>query len=99
MSDMEQSFNEKVFVALASPLKSGKASWSDMKDAVNAAEIKIVKGSSKEPGKNWLDVRGIVQFMLNEKLIVRTKDTSNEEWKVINAAALQDWLDDMQEAD
>lgn len=81
------SFQDEVFIALGLVLKNGKALWSDMMNAVKAAKIKVV---------NWLDVRGVLQFMINEKLIVRTKNVSKEEYNVIDAAGLQDWISDIQ---
>jgi hypothetical protein len=35
---------------------------------------------SKARVKNWLSIRGVIQWYINAGLIKRTKDVRNEEW-------------------
>jgi hypothetical protein len=33
--------------------------------------------------KNWMDVRGVLQFMINEKIVVRIKDVNKEQYSIV----------------
>ena len=61
--------NEKILLAIQSSFKDGLSDWDDIVNSVNQAKI---------PVKNWLVVRGVLQWMINEKMVVRTKNVHEE---------------------
>jgi len=63
--------NEKILVAIQSALKDGMCDWNDIIQSVNQAKI---------PVKNWLVVRGVLQWMINEKMVVRIKNIHQEQY-------------------
>ena len=66
----KQTKNQKIFNALNEKLsKNPNCSWKELSAAVTAAAIPI---------KNWRTVRGVLQFMLNEKMVARTNNLHHE---------------------
>jgi hypothetical protein len=63
--------NEKILVAIQSAFKDGMCDWNDIIQSVNQAKI---------PVKNWLVVRGVLQWMINEKMVVRIKNIHQEQY-------------------
>ena len=63
--------NEKIFNAIQKAIVNGSCSWADIVQSVEDAKI---------PVKNWLIVRGVLQWMINEKIIVRVKDVEKEQY-------------------
>jgi hypothetical protein len=61
--------NEKILLAIQSSFKNGLSDWDDIVNSVNQAKI---------PVKNWLVVRGVLQWMINEKMVVRIKNVHEE---------------------
>ena len=61
--------NEKILIAIQSAFKDGLSDWDDIVNSVNQAKI---------PVKNWLVVRGVLQWMINEKMVVRIKNVHEE---------------------
>jgi len=61
--------NEKILLAIQSSFKDGLSDWDDIVNSVNQAKI---------PVKNWLVVRGVLQWMINEKMVVRIKNVHEE---------------------
>ncbi len=47
--------NEKILIAIQSAFKDGLCDWDDIIQSVNQAKI---------PVKNWLVVRGVLQWMI-----------------------------------
>lgn len=39
--------------------------------------------ASKAQVRNWLNIRGVIQWYINEGYIIRTKDVKNEEWVAV----------------
>jgi len=64
--------NEKILIAIQSAFKDGMCEWADIVESVEQAKI---------PVKNWLVVRGVLQWMINEKMVVRTKNIHQEKYK------------------
>jgi len=63
--------NEKILIAIQSAFKDGMCEWADIVKSVEQAKI---------PVKNWLVVRGVLQWMINEKMVVRTKNIHQEKY-------------------
>ena len=63
--------NEKILVAIQSAFKDGMCDWADIVESVKQAKI---------PVKNWLVVRGVLQWMINEKMVVRIKNIHQEQY-------------------
>ena len=63
--------NEKIAKAIQNAIRNGSCEWSDIVQSVNDAKISI---------KNWMVVRGILQWMLDEKMIVRVDDVHKEQY-------------------
>jgi hypothetical protein len=61
--------NEKILLAIQSSFKNGLSDWDDIVNSVNQAKI---------PVKNWLVVRRVLQWMINEKMVVRIKNVHEE---------------------
>jgi len=66
--------NEIIANAIQGAFKDGLCEWSDIVDSVTQAKI---------PVKNWMTVRGVLQWMINEKMIVRIKDVHKEQYQYI----------------
>ena len=66
--------NEKILTAIQDALKNGMCDWADIVQSVEDAKI---------PVKNWMHVRGVLQWMINEKIIVRVKDVHKEQYVVV----------------
>ena len=66
--------NEKIYNAIQTALRNGTCTWSDIVKSVEDAKI---------PVKNWMDVRGVMQWMINEKIIVRIKDIHTEQYSIV----------------
>jgi hypothetical protein len=66
--------NEKIFNAIQKAISNGSCEWSDIVQSVEDAKI---------PVKNWMEVRGVLQWMRNEKIIVRVKDVHKEQYIVV----------------
>jgi hypothetical protein len=66
--------NEKIYNAIQTAFRNGTCAWSDIVKSVEDAKI---------PVKNWMDVRGVLQWMLNEKIIVRIKDVHKEQYSIV----------------
>jgi len=63
--------NEKILVAIQNAFTNGMCEWDDIVNSVNQAKI---------PVKNWLVVRGVLQWMINEKMVVRIKNIHQEQY-------------------
>lgn len=63
--------NEKILLAIQSAFKNGLCEWDDIINSVNQAKI---------PVKNWMDVRGVLQWMINQKMVVRIKNVHIEQY-------------------
>jgi hypothetical protein len=63
--------NEKILQAIQSAFKNGLCEWDDIINSVNQAKI---------PVKNWMDVRGVLQWMINQKMVVRIKNVHIEQY-------------------
>ncbi|MFZ4472550.1 MAG: hypothetical protein ACOYOX_07295 [Limnohabitans sp.] len=63
--------NEKILVAIQSAFSNGMCDWADIVESVKQAKI---------PVKNWLVVRGVLQWMINEKMVVRIKNIHQEQY-------------------
>lgn len=63
--------NEKILSAIQGAFKNEMCDWSDIVQSVEQAKI---------PVKNWLVVRGILQWMINQKMIVRIKNVHCEQY-------------------
>lgn len=63
-----------VLSKLAEDNKGKKVAWSQMVQAVNQSGMKI---------QNWLTVRNVLQFMINEGMVKRTSDVHVEEYDVL----------------
>ena len=66
--------NEKIYNAIQTALRNGTCTWSDIMQAVTDAKISV---------KNWMDVRGVLQFMINEKIVVRIKNVNKEQYSIV----------------
>jgi hypothetical protein len=66
--------NEKIFNAIKKAISNGSCEWSDIVQSVEDAKI---------PVKNWMEVRGVLQWMRNEKIIARVKDVHKEQYIVV----------------
>ena len=63
---------DNIYKVLNNVCISGKTvSFLQMMDAINASNMKI---------KNWLKVRGVLQYMINNNMISRTSDLHVEEY-------------------
>ena len=63
---------DNIYTVLKSNLVPGKViSWTDMMVIVQAHGMKV---------KNWMQVRGVLQFMLNEQMLSRTDNLYKEEY-------------------
>ena len=68
-------FNHKVAEVFEKLMKDNdKFFWEDVVAAVEKDKIKV---------KNWLKVRGVMQYFINIGRIVRTKDVMVEEYIVL----------------
>jgi hypothetical protein len=64
--------NKKIVSVLQLAIsKTGHCEWTDMVKAINAAGIKIT---------NWMVVRGILQWMIDQQMVVRDADISVERY-------------------
>jgi hypothetical protein len=63
--------NEKILLAIQNSFTDGISDWDDIVNSVNQAKI---------PVKNWLVVRGVLQWMINEKMVVRIKNVHEEKY-------------------
>jgi hypothetical protein len=63
--------NEKILLAIQSSFTDGISDWDDIINSVNQAKI---------PVKNWMDVRGVLQWMINQKMVVRIKNVHEEKY-------------------
>ena len=63
--------NEKILVAIQSAFNNGMCDWADIVESVKQAKI---------PVKNWLVVCGVLQWMINEKMVVRIKNIHQEQY-------------------
>ena len=66
--------NEKIFNAIQKAISNGSCAWSDIVQSVEDAKI---------PVKNWMHVRGVMQWMISEKIIVRIKDIHTEQYSIV----------------
>jgi hypothetical protein len=66
--------NEKILIAIQNAFKNGMCEWNDIVQSVEQAKI---------PVKNWMIVRGVLQWMLNEKMVVRIKDVHKEQYTIV----------------
>lgn len=66
--------NEKIFNAIQNAFKNNLCEWDDIIQSVEQAKI---------PVKNWMDVRGVLQWMINTKMIVRIKNVHKEQYAII----------------
>jgi len=81
--------NEKILKAILTAIKSGDAKgarWQVIVEAVKEAGIKVT---------NWMDVRSILQFAINEKLIGRRRSTHEERYLIVDRKAFADWCVDL----
>ena len=67
--------NEKILIAIQDALKNEMCDWTDIVQSVEDANI---------PVKNWLIVRGVLQWMINNKMVVRIKNIHQEQYKTID---------------
>lgn len=68
---------ENIFTVLFYLVENNKGknvSWKQMVAAVNQSGMKIA---------NWMSVRNVLQFMINEKMVKRTADIHVEEFEVL----------------
>lgn len=72
---MNQAQRQKVFVILTRVITVKPIDWKDMMVAVSA-EMTV---------KNWLDVRGVLQWMLNQNLIERLPSVYVEQYQTVGA--------------
>lgn len=73
--ELENEPQEKIYNAIADLANNQETVlWSEIMEAVGS-KIKV---------KNWMEVRGILKFAVDEKELVRTNDLSIEQYKVIN---------------
>jgi len=57
-----------------------KLEWrKDFVEPIKATKIRV---------RNWLNIRGVIQWYINEGYIVRTKDVRKEEWVAVNQQSL-----------
>jgi hypothetical protein len=63
--------NEKIAKAIQNAIRNGSCEWSDIVQSINDAKITI---------KNWMTVRGVLQWMLDEKIIVRVNNVHKEQY-------------------
>ena len=66
--------NEKILIAIQNAFKNGMCEWNDIVQSVEQAKI---------PVKNWMIVRSVLQWMLNEKMVVRIKDVHKEQYTIV----------------
>jgi len=67
--------NEKILIAIQNALKNGMCDWANIVQSVEEAKI---------PVKDWLVVRGVLQWMINNKMVVRIKNIHQEQYKTID---------------
>lgn len=67
---MKAADKQKVLAALFTTIKASATPvcWTELMTAVNATGVKV---------KNWLEVRNILQWLMDEKVIARCNDTSD----------------------
>ena len=58
-----------------------KIEWSQISD--------LIKAKFDKPIKNWLDVRGALQILINERLVKRTNNVHEEIYIMIPAEIVQ----------
>lgn len=64
--------NNNIYNVICSAAKTGSTiSWKDIVAAVKAAGMTV---------DNWMKVRGVLQFMINEGTLTRTEDVNKEEY-------------------
>jgi hypothetical protein len=66
--------SEKIFEAIQRAFVDGTCEWSDIVKSVRDSEIKL---------KDWWDVRNVLQWMINKKMVVRVKDVFKERYVVL----------------
>jgi hypothetical protein len=69
-----QTTNENIFNVLSKLVEESKGkflTWSQFVAAINKSGMQIT---------NWLKVRGVLQFMINENMIERRQDIHVEEY-------------------
>jgi hypothetical protein len=66
--------SEKILGAIQRAFVNGTCEWSDIVKSVSGSKIQI---------KDWYDVRNILQWMINEKLVTRVKDVAKERYIVL----------------
>jgi hypothetical protein len=66
--------SEKILSAIQRAFVNGTCEWSDIVKSVRDSEIKL---------KDWWDVRNVLQWMINEKLVTRVKDVTKERYIVL----------------
>jgi hypothetical protein len=64
--------NNNIYTVLTNLCVSGNTvSWQEMMNAINDSGMKIT---------NWLKVRGVLQYMIKNKMVARTPDIHVEEY-------------------
>ena len=71
--------NDRIFLAIRDAFKDGLCEWSDIVESVKSAKIPI---------KNWLVVRGVLQWMINEQIVVRINDIHKEQYQSLKEIKL-----------
>jgi hypothetical protein len=66
--------SEKILGAIQRAFVNGTCGWPDIVKSVSDSKIKI---------KDWYDVRNVLQWMINEKLVTRVKDVTKERYIVL----------------
>ena len=66
--------NEKIYEALNKTINSTTVprDWSDI--------VKDVRAAVKIPEGGFMVVRGVLQWMINEKMVIRTKNIHQEQY-------------------
>jgi hypothetical protein len=65
--------NEKILKAIQTALSNGSCEWSDIVKSVNDAKITI---------KNWMTVRGVLQWMIDNNMITRVNNVHKEQYVI-----------------
>ena len=71
--------NDRIFLAIGDAFKDGLCEWSDIVESVKSAKIPI---------KNWLVVRGVLQWMINEQMVVRINNIHKEQYQSLKEIKL-----------
>lgn len=71
--------NEKIFFAIRDAFKNDLCDWSDIIKSVEDANIPI---------NNWLVVRGVLQWMIRDGMVVRTKNIHEEVYQCLKEIKL-----------